>query len=105
MGLGKTLQAICIMASDHFERNREYLKTANPACFPLPSLVVCPTTVVGHWYHEISKFCEEETLKPLMYVGDLKKRARYKVMSLSLNLFFFFLIAKGYKLSSLNSMW
>jgi SNF2 family DNA or RNA helicase len=24
---------------------------------PLPSLVVCPSSVVGHWVHEIQTFC------------------------------------------------
>ncbi|EDQ86722.1 uncharacterized protein MONBRDRAFT_38338 [Monosiga brevicollis MX1] len=53
MGLGKTLQA--------FEA------TGNPDSQHLPSLVVCPSTLTSHWYHEIEKFCEG--LTPLRFVG------------------------------------
>lgn len=42
MGLGKTLQTICILAGDHCQREAEK-QTA------LPSLVICPPTLTGHW--------------------------------------------------------
>jgi TATA-binding protein-associated factor len=42
MGLGKTLQTICILAGDHHQRDAEN-QTA------LPSLVICPPTLTGHW--------------------------------------------------------
>lgn len=56
MGLGKTLQTICIIASDHHNRRTEFKKTGLPAHSPLPSMVVCPPTLVGHWAHEVEKF-------------------------------------------------
>jgi TATA-binding protein-associated factor len=59
MGLGKTLQAICILASDDHYRKIDYATSGNLASVPLPSLVVCPTTLVGHWYYEVQKFCTE----------------------------------------------
>ncbi|MCA9567567.1 MAG: DEAD/DEAH box helicase, partial [Myxococcales bacterium] len=46
MGLGKTIQLIA-----HIARRRE--KRADRP----PSLVVCPTSVLGNWRREIQKFC------------------------------------------------
>ena len=47
MGLGKTVQALALL-----ERNRE----VNGGC---PSLLVCPTSVVGNWQRETSRFAPE----------------------------------------------
>lgn len=47
MGLGKTLQSICILAGDHYMREQDYKKTKAPDCEPLPSLVICPPTLMG----------------------------------------------------------
>ncbi len=74
MGLGKTLQTICIIASDHHDRKQEHAKSRNPSFTPLPSLVVCPPTLVGHWAHEISVFCGDR-LPCLQYVGPPSDRA------------------------------
>ena len=56
MGLGKTLQTITMVASSHFRnitsQNSSYTAN-NPS---LPSLVICPSTVCGHWKEEIRKF-------------------------------------------------
>jgi hypothetical protein len=46
MGLGKTIQAIALLL-----RSREQSETALP-----PSLLVCPTSVVGNWKREIARF-------------------------------------------------
>jgi TATA-binding protein-associated factor len=69
MGLGKTLQASAILASDTAER----LKNTEVA--PLPSLVVCPPTLVGHWAFEIEKFIPSDILNPLQYAGSVPERA------------------------------
>ncbi|KAF6727063.1 TATA-binding protein-associated factor 172, partial [Oryzias melastigma] len=76
MGLGKTLQSICILAGDHFLRAQEYTKTKAPDCSPLPSLVVCPPTLTGHWVDEVGKFCTKEYLNPLHYTGPPTERMR-----------------------------
>lgn len=65
MGLGKSLQTICIMVSKHRERQQAGLE-------PLPSLIVCPPTLIGHWYHEILKFSDD--LKPFQYFGNAGQR-------------------------------
>ncbi|KAI0166478.1 hypothetical protein GGR57DRAFT_496740 [Xylariaceae sp. FL1272] len=56
MGLGKTLQTICMVASDHYHRAEEFKKTGAPDVRRLPSLIVCPPTLSGHWQQEIKTF-------------------------------------------------
>ncbi|KAH7927090.1 hypothetical protein BV22DRAFT_1193901 [Leucogyrophana mollusca] len=74
MGLGKTLQSICILASKHAERARKYEETKSPDAVHLPSLIVCPPTLTGHWYYEIQKYADN--LRPILYTGNSKERAR-----------------------------
>ncbi|XP_034464473.1 TATA-binding protein-associated factor 172 isoform X2 [Hippoglossus hippoglossus] len=76
MGLGKTLQSICILAGDHYLRAQEYAKTTAADCSPMPSLVVCPPTLTGHWVDEVGKFCSKEYLNPLHYTGPPTERMR-----------------------------
>jgi TATA-binding protein-associated factor len=74
MGLGKTLQSICILASKHFERAERYKEAESPDAVHLPSLIVCPPTLTGHWFHEVQKYAEN--LKPVLYVGNARERAK-----------------------------
>ena len=74
MGLGKTLQSICILASKHFERAKKYKETQSPDAVHLPSLIVCPPTLTGHWYYEILKYADN--LRPIMFVGNARERQR-----------------------------
>lgn len=76
MGLGKTLQSICILAGDHCLRSQEYSRSKSADCIPLPSLVVCPPTLTGHWVDEVGKFCSKEYLNPLHYTGPPTERTR-----------------------------
>lgn len=71
MGLGKTLQTICVLAGDYYMRNAEKLAL-------LPSLVICPPTLTGHWVYEVNKFMSEEFLKPLHYYGLPSERERLR---------------------------
>lgn len=86
MGLGKTLQSICILAGDQFYRDEQYKKTKSPDCVPLPSLVVCPPTLTGHWVYEVEKFLSQKYLKPLQYTGTPSEREklRYKFKNYNL---------------------
>ncbi|KAJ2852119.1 TATA-binding protein-associated factor mot1 [Coemansia brasiliensis] len=74
MGLGKTLQTICIIASDHHLRRERFRETEGraPDSQPLPSLVVCPPTLIGHWEQEICRYTD--VLKPLCYAGSPNER-------------------------------
>ncbi|KAI5122989.1 hypothetical protein M0805_006867 [Coniferiporia weirii] len=74
MGLGKTLQSICILSGKHFERAERYKATKSPDSVHLPSLIICPPTLTGHWYYEVLKYTDN--LKPLMYVGTARDRQR-----------------------------
>ncbi|GFR58849.1 TATA-binding protein-associated factor 172 [Elysia marginata] len=76
MGLGKTLQSICVLATDHKERAAKYKESQDPGCVPMPSIVVCPPTLVGHWVYEVKKFVDESYLNPLMYAGPPTERLR-----------------------------
>jgi len=61
MGLGKTLQTICILAAAHDDQRRAG-HSRNP------SIVVCPPTVAMHWVNEIKKFAGKH-LSTLLYMG------------------------------------
>ncbi|XP_071487999.1 TATA-binding protein-associated factor 172-like [Diadema antillarum] len=78
MGLGKTLQSICIMAGDHHLRETAYRKTQSADCSPLPSIVVCPPTLTGHWVYEVQKFCPKQYLNPLHYTGPPLERTKLR---------------------------
>ncbi|KDN53370.1 hypothetical protein K437DRAFT_253065 [Tilletiaria anomala UBC 951] len=73
MGLGKTLQSIAILASKHYERDQRYKATGSPDSKPLPSLVICPPTLTGHWVFEIRKYATN--LRPLLFGGLPAERA------------------------------
>ncbi|KAF2222739.1 SNF2 family DNA-dependent ATPase domain-containing protein [Elsinoe ampelina] len=72
MGLGKTLQTLCIVASDHHLRAEEYAKSSDPNYRRLPSLIVCPPTLSGHWQQEIRTYAP--FLNPVAYVGPPAQR-------------------------------
>lgn len=74
MGLGKTLQTICIVASDHHMRAEEYLKSQAPDSRKLPSLIVCPPSLSGHWQQEVKQYAP--FLNCIAYVGPPSERAR-----------------------------
>ncbi|KAJ8513513.1 hypothetical protein OPV22_003947 [Ensete ventricosum] len=68
MGLGKTLQASAIVASDIVERR------ASIDCKDLQSLIICPSTLVGHWAYEIEKYIDNAIMITLQYVGSTQAR-------------------------------
>ncbi|XP_077293659.1 histone acetyltransferase 1 isoform X2 [Arctopsyche grandis] len=78
MGLGKTLQSICIIAGDHYYREQRFKETKSPDSIPLPSLVICPPTLTGHWVYEVNKFLLGKYLTPLHYMGPPAERERLR---------------------------
>ena len=72
MGLGKTLQTICMLACDHHLLERTSSSSVQGS---LQSLVVCPTTLGGHWLEEVGKFVSQEALHPFLYYGSPIVRA------------------------------
>lgn len=76
MGLGKTLQTLCIVASDHHMRAEEFSTTQAPDQRRLPSLVVCPPTLTGHWKQEIRQYAP--FLNAVAYAGPPAERAKVR---------------------------
>ncbi|KAL7667364.1 hypothetical protein ACOME3_010817, partial [Neoechinorhynchus agilis] len=65
MGLGKTLQTICLLTTTHDEHKQETSK---------PSLIVCPNSVIHHWYAEFGKFIINDHFNYLLYYGKPRER-------------------------------
>ena len=76
MGLGKTLQTLCIVASDHHMRAEEFARTKSSDNRRLPSLIICPPTLSGHWQQEIQQFAP--FLSCLAYVGPSQDRTKLR---------------------------
>ena len=60
MGLGKTIQTLAALQLDYRQGNR------------LPSLLVCPTSVINNWQREAAKFTPE--LAVLVHHGPNRNR-------------------------------
>lgn len=73
MGLGKTLQTICIVASDHHLRAEDYKITKSIETKPLPTLIVCPPSLTGHWEQEFNQY--SSFLKVVVYAGGPSYRS------------------------------
>lgn len=76
MGLGKTLQTLCIVASDHHNRAEQFAQTQAPDVRRMPSLIVCPPTLSGHWQQEIKTYAP--FLSCMAYVGPPADRGRLR---------------------------
>ncbi|ARV58340.1 ATP-dependent helicase [Nostocales cyanobacterium HT-58-2] len=63
MGLGKTIQFIAFLL--HLKEQETLEK---------PTLLVCPTSVLGNWEREVKKFAP--TLKVLQYHGDKRPKSK-----------------------------
>lgn len=73
MGLGKTLQTICIVASDHHIRSERFAETNSDEFRKLPSLIICPPSLTGHWEQELNQY--SPFLKVVVYAGGPSVRA------------------------------
>ena len=71
MGLGKTVQTLSILSYI----NQKLMSEGSNI---LPSLVICPPTIAGHWEMEIKKFCRENILTSLLYLGMPHTRSRIR---------------------------
>ncbi|CBF74527.1 hypothetical protein AN4187.2 [Aspergillus nidulans FGSC A4] len=74
MGLGKTLQTICIVASDHHMRAEDFAKTQRPESRKVPSLIICPPSLSGHWQQEVKQYAP--FLNCVAYVGPPAERSK-----------------------------
>lgn len=76
MGLGKTLQTICIVSSDHHIRAENFAKTNSVEFRRLPSLIICPPSLTGHWEQEINQYAP--FMKVVVYAGGPSVRANIR---------------------------
>ena len=78
MGLGKTLQSICILAGDHNEKQAHahlhHQDADQDDSKFTPSIIICPTTLTNHWHHEIERFVSSKCLRPFIYSGSIAER-------------------------------
>jgi TATA-binding protein-associated factor len=73
------------VAAAAVEQRATFAATRAPADAPLPSLIVCPATLVAHWPHEIAKFVDPEVLRPLQYHGAPAARGALRPLLASHN--------------------
>ncbi|CUM66869.1 uncharacterized protein PRCAT00004553001 [Priceomyces carsonii] len=73
MGLGKTLQTICIVSSDHYIRSEKFKETNSVEFTRLPSLVICPPSLTGHWEQELDQYAP--FMKVVVYAGGPSARS------------------------------
>jgi superfamily II DNA or RNA helicase len=66
MGLGKTIQLIATLL---------HARERAPDDAPAPTLLICPTSVLGNWRHELERFAP--TLRVLMHHGADRERAAF----------------------------
>jgi TATA-binding protein-associated factor len=66
MGLGKTIQTLIIIVDTILKRRKDPANCSSP----LPSLILCPPTLVAHWANEVSVFFEASLgLQVVQYAG------------------------------------
>lgn len=84
MGLGKTLQTICIVASDHHLRQERFQKKNEVAYRKLPSLIICPPSLTGHWEQEFNQY--SPFLSVLVYAGppSIRESLKSKIASVDI---------------------
>jgi TATA-binding protein-associated factor len=75
MGLGKTIQTLIIVVDTILKRRKD---PAGSHCL-LPSLILCPPTLVAHWANEISVYFDAALgLQVMQYSGNLAHRAQLR---------------------------
>ena len=74
MGLGKTLQVIALLTAFYQEKSEQKAagNEGSGAESPLPSLIVCPASLVYNWGQEFARFSPE--IRVLLIAGTAKER-------------------------------
>lgn len=61
------------VSSDHYIREEKYKETQSPEFRKLPTLVICPPSLTGHWEQELNQYAP--FMKVLVYAGGPSIRA------------------------------
>lgn len=74
MGLGKTLQVLCVLALEQENLKKERLlnSTTDITNLAFGTLILCPRTLVDHWFYEWKKFFP--TKKPFIRLESIKNQ-------------------------------
>ena len=74
MGLGKTLQVIALLTAFYQEKTEQKAagNEGSGSEVPLPSLIVCPASLVYNWGQEFARFSPE--IRVLLIAGTAKER-------------------------------
>ena len=74
MGLGKTLQVIALLTAFYQEKTEQEAagNEGSGSELPLPSLIVCPASLVYNWGQEFARFSPE--IRVLLIAGTAKER-------------------------------
>lgn len=74
MGLGKTLQVIALLTAFYQEKTEQKAagNEGGGSELPLPSLIVCPASLVYNWGQEFARFSPE--IRVLLIAGTAKER-------------------------------
>lgn len=74
MGLGKTLQVIALLTAFYQEKTEQKAagNEGSGSELPLPSLIVCPASLVYNWGQEFTRFSPE--IRVLLIAGTAKER-------------------------------
>ena len=74
MGLGKTLQVITLLTAFYQEKTEQKAagNEGSGSELPLPSLIVCPASLVYNWGQEFARFSPE--IRVLLIAGTAKER-------------------------------
>ena len=74
MGLGKTLQVIALLTAFYQEKTEQKAagNEGRGSELPLPSLIVCPASLVYNWGQEFARFSPE--IRVLLIAGTAKER-------------------------------
>ena len=70
MGLGKSIQTLVAVAESTIEYTKKNKKS-------IPSLIICPNTLIMNWISESKKFFENETLHIENDLDKIHKKKQY----------------------------
>ena len=78
MGLGKTIQMICLLLHERAEKWAEK-----------PTLLICPTSVAGNWKKEIEKFSRNRKSAPdsIIVILQYFREIQFPIFQMSRELF------------------
>jgi TATA-binding protein-associated factor len=87
MGTGKSLQALVAMAMAHLGSTKNCTSGVSADPPQLRSLIVCPSTLVGHWASEIEKYFPLNSIFTFLCLegGSSERLEKWRWKSIAVN--------------------